>query len=219
MSRLSGQLARRDSVFGTIVSPFAPDALLELNNGADFPIPCCVVSNAIDRYVADATAALCGIGWEHSPAELRRRVELAQQQDWTCTWCEQPLTPEDIGASRTQLDHVIPAIRGGPHASWNKELLHSACNASKGDRMTAKAWDLARRYAVNVVPPDPAALRNGVEAVAGGIRRIRQSLADFDGAGLEPPFDDDLAGQLAEAIASGDRILRLYEARVSLVDP
>jgi 5-methylcytosine-specific restriction endonuclease McrA len=62
------------------------------------------------------------------------------QQDWTCTWCEKPLTPEDIGASRTQLDHVIPAIRGGPHASWNKELLHSGCNASKGDRMTAKAW-------------------------------------------------------------------------------
>jgi hypothetical protein len=168
------------------------------------------VSDAIDLYVAEATAALRGTGWEHNPAELRRRVELGHQQDWTCTWCGKPLFPEDIGAGRTQLDHVIPAIRGGPHASWNRELLHNGCNASKGDRMTSRAWELARRHAVDVVPPDPAALRNGAEALAGGIRRIGQVLADFDGAGLEPPYDSDLASLLADSIAAADRIIRLY---------
>lgn len=160
---------------------------------------------------------LRGDGWDHSPAELRRRVELAEQQDWTCSWCGRPLLPEDIGTGRTQVDHVIPVRRGGPHTSWNKELLHSGCNASKGDRMTARAWDLARRHAVDVVPPDPAALRKGAEALAGGIRRIGQVLADFDGAGLEPPLDSDLAGLLADASAAADRIIHLYEARASLL--
>lgn len=182
--------------------------------------------NIVDLYLAEATAAraaaaaLGSLGWkDHSPAELRRRVELAHQQDWTCTWCEKPLSPEDIGAGRTQLDHVIPAIRGGPHASWNKELLHGGCNASKGDRMTARARDLARRYAVDVVPPDPAALRNGVEALAGGIRRIGQVLADYDAAGLEPPVDARLADLLDDARVAADRIIDLYAARVSLVRP
>jgi hypothetical protein len=65
--------------------------------------------------------------------------------------------------------------------------------------MTPRAWDLARRYAVDVVPPDPAALRNGVEALAGGIRRIGQVLADYDAAGLEPPVDARLAELIDDA--------------------
>jgi hypothetical protein len=175
------------------------------------------VIDVIDRCLAEAAAALRGDGSDHNPAELRRRVELAHQQDWTCTWCEKPLLPQDIGAGRTQVDHVIPVRRGGPHAPWNKELLHGGCNASKKDRMTARAWDLARRHAVDVVPPDPAALRNGAEAIAGGIRRIGQALADFDGAGLEPPLDGELAGLLADAIAAADRIIGRCEARALLL--
>jgi hypothetical protein len=85
--------------------------------------------------------------------------------------------------------------------------------------MTSRAWELAQRYSVDVVPPDPAALCNAVEAIAGGIRRAGQVLADFDGAGLEPPLDDDMAGLLADAIVAAERILCLYEARAAQVDP
>jgi hypothetical protein len=53
-------------------------------------------------------------------------------------------------------------------------------------------------------------VRNGAEALAGGIRRIGQVLADFARAGLEPPYDSDLAGLLADSIAAADRIIRLY---------
>jgi 5-methylcytosine-specific restriction endonuclease McrA len=94
-----------------------------------------LVSNrdCIDLWVGEATAALRGMATDHGPTELRRRVELAQLQDWTCTWCEKPLLPADIGVGQTQVDHVIPIIRGGPREPWNSELLHSRCNGSKGD--------------------------------------------------------------------------------------
>jgi hypothetical protein len=73
--------------------------------------------------------------------------------------------------------------------------------------MTARAWDLARQYAVDVVPPDPDALRNAVEAVAGGLRRIGVVLADYGAARLELPLDADLAGLLADVHAAADQIM------------
>jgi hypothetical protein len=162
------------------------------------------VSNedTVDIWIAEATVALRGIATDHGSVELRRRVELAQQQDWTCTWCEQTLFPADIGAGRTQVDHVIPIIRGGPREPWNLELLHSKCNGSKGDRMTARAWALARAHALEAVPPNRAALSHGVETVATGLRRIQRVLADFEAAHLEIPGDGELDHLLAEVHAA-----------------
>jgi HNH endonuclease len=173
-----------------------------------------VTNDVVDQYVSEAAAALRGLATDHSPAELRRRIELAQRQEWTCTWCGQPLRPADIGGGRTQVDHVIPLIRGGPHASWNTELLHSGCNGAKGQRMTARAWDLARQRGVCVVPPDPGALRNAVDAVAAGLRRIGVVLADFQ-AGLEIPVDDELDDLLTDVHATAYRIANSRHVPVS----
>jgi hypothetical protein len=172
------------------------------------PLVFSLVSNddTIDMWIAEAIAAIRGLATDHGSAELRRRVELAQQQDWTCTWCEQPLLPADIGAGRTQVDHVIPIIRGGPRESWNLELLHSKCNGSKGDRMTAGAWALARMHGIEAVPPDPAALRHGVETVRTGLRRIQRVLADFEAANLEIEDDGELDHLLAEVHAAATAV-------------
>jgi hypothetical protein len=96
------------------------------------------------------------------------------------------------------VDHVIPIIRGGPREAWNLELLHSKCNGSKGDRMTAGAWALARVHGIEAVPPDPAALRHGVETVRTGLRRIQRVLADFEAANLEIEDDGELDRLLSE---------------------
>ena len=171
------------------------------------PVVCYLVSNDnVALSVGEATAALRGIPTDHSPAELRRRVELAHQQDWTCTWCGQPLLPADIGAGRTQVDHVIPLIRGGPREPWNRELLHSNCNGSKGRRMTDRAWALARQHDIDAVPPHPAALRNAVRAAANDVRRIRRAMADFDAAGMEIADDVELDNLLAELHAVADEV-------------
>ena len=140
--------------------------------------------DAVEARVAEALAALPGPGAGHSVAELRRRVGLAESQGWTCTWCVRPLLPADVGAGRTQVDHVIPLVRGGPRAPWNTELLHAGCNGSKGGRMTARAWALARLHEIDVAPPDPAGLRNAAEAISGALRRIPSLLEDYDEAGL-----------------------------------
>jgi hypothetical protein len=158
--------------------------------------------DTIDMWIAEATAAIRGLATDHGSVEVRRRVELAQQQDWRCIWCEQPLLPADIGAGRTQVDHVIPIIRGGPREPWNLELLHSKCNGSKGDRMTPRAWALARAHGIEAVPPDPAALRHGVETVRTGLRRIQRVLADFEAAHLEIEGDVELHDLLAEVHAA-----------------
>lgn len=158
--------------------------------------------------VAETLAALPGPGAGHSAAELRRRVGLAQSQGWTCTWCGRPLLPADVGAGRTQVDHVIPLVRGGPRAPWNTELLHAGCNGSKGGRMTARAWALARLHEIDAAPPDPAGLRNAVEAISGALRRIPSLLEDYDGAGLPAPCIDELAGLLPGVLAAADAIDR-----------
>jgi hypothetical protein len=101
---------------------------------------------------------------------------------------------------------VIPFIRGGPDEPWNRELLHSSCNGSKGRRMSARSWALARQHDVDVVPSDPAALRHGMEAVASGLRRIELLLADFEAAGLELPFRAELPGFLTKVHAAANRI-------------
>lgn len=165
-----------------------------------------------EAWVAEAVAALPGLGADHTVAELRRRVEIARRQDWTCTWCGEPLFAADIGAGRTQLDHVIPVIRGGPRAPWNTELLHATCNGSKGGRMTARAWALARLHAVDAVPPDPAGLRNAVEAIAGALRRIPYLLEDYEAAGLEAPFVDELDDLLPGVLAAAGAIARARRA-------
>jgi hypothetical protein len=185
------------------------------------PVVFGLVSNddTIDMWIAEATAALRGLATDNGFVEPRHRVELAQQQDGTCTWCEQQLSPADIGAGRTQVDHVIPIIRGGPREPWNLELLHSKCNGSKGDRMTVKAWVLARVHDIEAAPPDPAALRHGVEAVTIGLRRIQRVLADFEAPHFEIADDVELDYLLAEVHAVADTVVDALASPTShLVD-
>ena len=78
--------------------------------------------------------------------------------------------------------------------------------------MTKKAWSLARLNGVDAMPPDPAGLRNAIEAIIGGLRRIPKQLEDYDDAGLEAPYLDELndlpaaVRAAAEAIANARRM-------------
>src|ERR1700722_11408637 len=133
----------------------------------------------IDQHLATAVAALRGLTTDHSLDELRRRVGLAEGQEWTCTWCGGLLRPSAIGAGHTDVDHVIPLSRGGPRAGWDRELLHSTWNRVKGKRMTARAWELAAAHGIAVLPPDPLVLHRALQTVADGLRRIDWALTDF----------------------------------------
>jgi hypothetical protein len=160
----------------------------------------------VEAYVAEAVAALRGHATDHSIEELQRRVEIADRQDWTCTWCGQPFSPADVGAGQTQIDHVIPFNRGGPRKPWNTELLHSGCNGSKGPTMTKKAWSLARLNGVDAVPPNPAGLRAAIEAIRVGLRGIPKHLEDYEGAGLQAPYLDELDDLVAAVRAAAEAI-------------
>lgn len=137
----------------------------------------------LDRHLADALAALPGLRTDHNPRELRVRIKLAIEQDWLCTWCEDPITPKDIGASRTHRDHIIPLCRGGPDLPWNVELLHERCNRAKRSRMTRRAYAMAAAHGVRVPPPNASALNRAVAAVMDGMDTIDRAIEDLAAAG------------------------------------
>jgi hypothetical protein len=80
----------------------------------------------------------------------RRRERLARAQDGICPWCGLPL-PEDL--TGTEVDHIIPRIRGGPDEPWNRQLLHFKCNKTKRFRLTDAAIALAAEHGVIVHLP------------------------------------------------------------------
>lgn len=82
---------------------------------------------------------------EHRNAALRRRRRrrlgrLAARQGSLCPWCSRPL-PADLAG--VHVDHVIPAVAGGPDIDANIQILHAACNLAKADQITPAARELA----------------------------------------------------------------------------
>jgi hypothetical protein len=53
-----------------------------------------------------------------------------------------------------QIDHIIPRARGGPNVAWNKQVLHTACNVRKGDKLTPAAEALAASHGVKLHEPN-----------------------------------------------------------------
>ena len=80
----------------------------------------------------------------------RRRERLARAQDGICPECTLPL-PVDLAG--TEVDHIIPKIRGGPDLSWNRQLVHFRCNRSKRFRLTDAAVALAAEHGVILREP------------------------------------------------------------------
>ena len=91
--------------------------------------------------------------WVQPPiteATMRRRARLAKAQDGMCPECELPL-PEDL--TETEIDHIIPRVRGGPEDAWNKRLVHFMCNRSKRFKLTDEAVALAAEHGVALREP------------------------------------------------------------------
>ena len=82
----------------------------------------------------------------------QRRERLARAQGGICPECTLPL-PEDL--TGTEVDHIIPKVRGGPDAAWNRQLIHFACNRTKRFRLTDAARALAAEHGVRVHLPIP----------------------------------------------------------------
>lgn len=80
----------------------------------------------------------------------RRRARLAEAQNGICPECGLPL-PEDLAG--TEVDHIIPKVRGGPDVAWNRQLVHFKCNRSKRFKLTARAEELAAEHGVVVHLP------------------------------------------------------------------
>jgi 5-methylcytosine-specific restriction endonuclease McrA len=83
----------------------------------------------------------------------RRRERLATAQGGICPWCDLPL-PEDLAG--TEVDHIIPRIRGGPDEPWNRQLLHFKCNKTKRFRLTDAARALAAEHGIRLHLPIPS---------------------------------------------------------------
>jgi len=83
----------------------------------------------------------------------RRRERLASAQGGICPECTLPL-PEDLAA--TEIDHIIPRVRGGPDLPWNRQLVHFRCNRSKRFKLTDAARALAAGHGITPHLPIPA---------------------------------------------------------------
>jgi hypothetical protein len=70
---------------------------------------------------------------DYVPKSLRERV--AEQARHRCGYC---LSSEEIVGLSMELDHLIPQALGGPTLEENLWLACSACNAFKGQRISAR---------------------------------------------------------------------------------
>jgi 5-methylcytosine-specific restriction endonuclease McrA len=79
--------------------------------------------------------------------DARQRESLGERQSWMCVWCSQSI---ESGA-KTDIDHIIPKSSGFViEEDWNLQLLHSSCNRSKSDRITAQALRLAAAHGIEL---------------------------------------------------------------------
>lgn len=102
-----------------------------------------------------------------------QRARLAKTQGGICPECKMPL-PDDL--AKTEVDHVIPRVRGGPDRVWNRRLVHFSCNRSKRFTLTDEAIALAAEHAVILREPKPRSeyrrpeptMRPGLAMLLGG---------------------------------------------------
>jgi HNH endonuclease len=179
------------------------------------------MSDDADRALTAAIAALPGQRTDHCDLELRARIRLAIARDWLCGWCEEMITPQDIGGSCTHKDHIIPRARGGPDESWNIELLHERCNRAKRSRMTRRAYALAAQHGIQVTPPDPGTLYRPIAAVMNSLSVLDRAVEELSAAG---PLVDAQAWATAlpylyEALAQGSRAAEAIAARAATAGP
>ncbi len=57
------------------------------------------------------------------------KQELMRRQDKTCVYCARRLVVD-----RTDIDHIVPAVRGGSNDVGNLQVICSPCNQRKGDQ-------------------------------------------------------------------------------------
>ena len=81
-----------------------------------------------------------------------QRAHLAKAQNGICPECSLPL-PGDL--VKTEVDHIIPRVRGGPDRTWNLRLVHFKCNRSKRFTLTDEALALAAEHGVTLQEPKP----------------------------------------------------------------
>lgn len=66
------------------------------------------------------------------PCEFIDIGKLYHEHRGICGICRLPVA-FDVFA----VDHIRPLSKGGPHAWWNVQIAHIACNSSKGNRLLA----------------------------------------------------------------------------------
>lgn len=81
----------------------------------------------------------------------QRRERLARAQDGICPECTLPLGE----LAGTEVDHIIPKVRGGPDVAWNRQLVHFRCNRTRRFKLTDAALALAAEHGVRVHLPIP----------------------------------------------------------------
>jgi hypothetical protein len=94
----------------------------------------------------------------------RRRERLARAQCGICPWCDLPL-PDDLAG--TEVDHIIPRVRGGPDKAWNWQLVHWRCNRAKRFKLTDRALALAAEHGITL--REPKALYRAQRRYSGGL--------------------------------------------------
>jgi hypothetical protein len=97
------------------------------------------------KYCREHTCADVMRRWRRKRARLSAR--LAESQQYTCSWCAQPLAANLAG---THVDHIIPVTCGGPDVDWNLQLLHDRCNLSKSVKITLQAVALAAEHGMQI---------------------------------------------------------------------
>lgn len=103
----------------------------------------------LDRWIPGEECWNCRGKRRHGPCpavpacHYRYKAGFFTRQGGICPWCGNTL-PADL--ARTAVDHIVPVSRGGPWVDQNLQLLHFGCNASKGNRVTAAALELAAAH-------------------------------------------------------------------------
>ena len=124
-------------------------ALAKLRRASERMPPCEMCGS--DREIRSLVRGCYRCGDSECATHVRHQLWMEQAQ--CCGHCGQLVEPDcpmifacrkwRVAEVTVSVDHIIPTSRGGPDKRWNLQLVHSACNSSKSNRMTAAAWLLA----------------------------------------------------------------------------
>jgi hypothetical protein len=76
----------------------------------------------------------------------RKRVALAEAQNWRCAYCSGVMEDRGRGPRVATIEHVIPRSRGGTEARLNLVVACHACNTARGPHHTAMRFYRQRRH-------------------------------------------------------------------------